>query len=253
MARSTRSGPLPLCLDVPNHYWRAAVHDGRMALDPVRVLQATDAVFPLSVPVHDRGVAAAAAALARCRALLESMMASIDAGAPEATGTVLRTLFETFLAGCWLLSDPDEALRAIARNDHVQENRHRKRLGLSVAEWELPEYGGEPSDDDVLSPGDFVKRTAKAVERAGGNHNVIHRGYRQLFGPESYASSHATMKAFDGHLTFADDHFVVVTRSRMSADDGEWRVPAAAALVLDLAADLTDRLGIPFPDAAEFT
>lgn len=219
------------------------------------VLAATRTVFPLEQrPGMHGGVLGAAAAWARCRALLEAMVAALEAGAPEATGALLRVMYEKSLVCVWLLTEPEEADHAMTRSDFVFENRHRRKVGLPKRGWERERslgYGEEPTDDDALGTYDLKKLVAAALRDSGEQDDFIHEGYRTIYGPESFASTHATIRSVIGHIDA--DSAVVTERNSDSQDDHGWRLPMAIGIVLSLARGVYDEFGHGPASLDEFT
>lgn len=211
-----------------------------------RLVSCVDAVLPVDVSAWSAGERLAFAAAVRCCALLEGMEELIRSGATEAVGGALRTCFETFLVGCWAHYSPEDAALALARSDFVWENVHRANAGLPRRPWVAGELGEtEPEDHERLGPAEIKKSAAAAVRNAGEPDAFLHNGYRQIFGPESWLSTHATMKSIGGHLTEENGAVWIRTRSGPTQDDQTWRLPMALTMTLVLLSRVFEAHGLP--------
>ena len=217
-----------------------------------RLLAEVDRILPLSVGGRFVELTYAAAAGARCCTLLQGMQLLIRADAPEGCGVLLRTMFETFLVGMWTLNSlNDDAYRALARSDYLWEQKHRKALGMPPIEWAANDVvGDEPTDvSERLMPEDVKKRCAAALREAKKPDAFIHNAYRELYGPESFASAHATLKSLDGHIGLLNDEGPFLSlRNSMSGTDETWRLPMAFVMAAGLVHDALDELGASTPE-----
>ena len=83
------------------------------------------------------------------------------------------------------------------------------------------------------------------MKRAGKNPQFLYDGFNAIFGPESYASAHASVRSAEGHLLREGDEIIGAgIRSASAAADEEWRLPMATALVASLATDVFTLLGV---------
>jgi len=161
----------------------------------------------------------AAAYLARCRRLVLAIDA-VRGEFPDAVGTLLRPMFETWLTANWLVLDPDEAMPALANDYKVEVEKMTRLAGLDVEDVDDSWKGA------LQSPkiGALVVKVGRLLVDAGDpGGDQLEWSYNLVYRNESIYSVHGGLGPVLAHL---DDHdtWLGVLERRTGDGDGSGRL-----------------------------
>jgi hypothetical protein len=191
----------------------------------------------------------AAAGLTYAEALLKASRTLVQSGHAQSAGILLRTIWECWCVGSYLLLKGDEAVEQVRRY-------HDFRLGQMKRGWDADVGGGDPFeglDVDVDAPREEWNLRAMAAEVEDAQRRregelfrpTDTSSYETLYRFESQWGSHAGWGPFNRYLTVLPDvdRIEIDPRPRiMFPEDGG--IAFAAVWVARLAYDIFRAFGI---------
>lgn len=188
--------------------------------------------------------ALAAACLLRCRRLLLAMDLQVSSGFNDTVGGQLRSLFELYVIGLWIILDPDEAYEDRSRD-------RRRSIGVmdKGAQMHLPDVEGWIKEKPGRDFRSVVERVGELL-RARGNSGFtdFESNYHIVFRGESHRGAHGGLGAVLQHLHLIGEERVEVLERRSEADDGEASLLMGAAYLAHLADHVFGEFGINTDD-----
>jgi len=176
--------------------------------------------------------------------------------APDLSGILARSLYETWLSCAYLILKKGEAIERLKANDERAARKMAKRL--------IDEFG----DDDAAA--ELIAQSQATLEQAEPSIGVLHvtsiaakvhhayeaenvadpfttRAYAALYGPESYAAVHGGLGALKMHIRAGQ---IISGPWQHSAN--ERRLLICASMVTTMGLELANELDLPADDLRDF-
>lgn len=156
-------------------------------------------------------LAVAFAATARCRRLMMGIVALVESDLDHVMGGLLRTLYETWLVGIYVLLGGDPALRHLIDKRDKEQKTFARLLGDPVDC--LP-------DGKELRVLDLASAVTGLLEAESHEHaQFARRAYDSFYRIESYRSTHGGLGSVAGHIEEDGTSRRILAR-RPEYDDG---------------------------------
>jgi hypothetical protein len=179
----------------------------------------------------------AACSLARCRSLLIGIDRLVEADLGEVAGVLLRSLYETWLTGSYVLLQGDESVDPL-----IDEYKRRIKQLVSLGHFEIP--GDWSFDGSTLSVESMARKYQQLLaERGDTKPEFPTDAYEILYRPESLLNSHGGLGAMLGYM-FDGDGWLGVKVSRTETDGGKGKLVMGSAFVALLAREVFKTFGI---------
>lgn len=186
----------------------------------------------------------AAMGLARCRRLLQGMVALREAGVPDAAGVLFRPLWETWLVSIYALYGGDQAYEEI-RDAGVEQVSKLPDTPFAEAKQLLRKW---PGPKTRLNIEQIATKVSKILKGKGEHHHqLIIDFYNVLYRGESTLNIHAGVHSIAGHL-IEEKEYVAVNPVRYSPDEGVGSLLLAATFTGILAKDVFSAFGLKFTE-----
>ncbi len=243
-----------------NQITRGRQLDPGLAQDVEALLEEVGRLFPVPMSLDDAAwKVAGVACLARCRELLLAALAAYQVGAGGVAAVLHRSLYEFWLWGHYLLAGEDEAASLLLeeREWHVGRmtfgNEKLAAEGVPVGEREVT------PDDEPVSWKSVKPNLREVALRVADLRGIEYRGvvlavHESSWRRASFVAAHPSWAALKPYaLREGNTDYVSVGKSAepwVAAED-DAVTHSCAALVLDLAAHVVERLGLPKSDGLD--
>lgn len=179
------------------------------------------------VTVSERSHAIGFASVMRCRHLLAGMVRMHKAREDQASGVLLRTLYETWVRGGYGCLGGDEAYEALQADEEYYRTRLAPELG-----------GGGEKTGAQLHMDEAARRFAvllrqRLVPAEDAEYPV--RGYKYLFKPESFLNAHGGLGALRGYFEDRGGWFEVEEDRPEHTEIGRYRLAMGIAMFISAA------------------
>jgi hypothetical protein len=179
----------------------------------------------------------AACSLARCRVLLIGLDRLIEADLGEVAGVLLRSLYETWLTGSYVLLEGDASVDPLL-------NEYKRRIDQLVRMGHFDISGDWTFEGTVLTVEAMARKYGQLLAQKGDPRPEFPSdAYEILYRPESLLNSHGGVGAMIGYMS-AGNGWLGVKASRAESDGGKGKLIMGAAFAALLAREVFDTFGL---------